>query len=405
MNRSIFKNPMLIIVCGCLISALTFGVRGTFGLFTAPLSDAHGWSREVYSFAMALQNLVWGAAMPFAGAIADKYGNARVLIVGAILFSLGTCAMAYADSPLIMHLAGGVLVGLGVAGASFAIVMSAFVRVVPEEKRSWAFGISTAAGSLGQFLFAPLGQAFITAYGWQDALVLLGLCVLFVIVLAFPLYGKSEHKEALPTDLDLGQTLKQAFSHKSYLLLSGGFFVCGFHVAFIATHLPPYLTDAGLDASYAAWVIAIIGLANVVGSYLSGVLGGVYSKRLLLSGLYFSRAIVLMLFVLMPPTPVVVFTFAIAMGFLWLSTVPLTNGLVLVMFGTRYMTTLFGFVLFSHQVGAFLGVWLGGVLYERTGSYEIVWWIAVALGLMAALINWPIKERPVEQQEAMVKPL
>jgi predicted MFS family arabinose efflux permease len=404
-RRSIFTSPMFIIVCGCLISAITFGVRGTFGLFTAPLSDAHGWSREVYSFAMALQNLVWGAAMPFAGAIADKYGNARVLIAGAVLFSLGTSAMAYADSPLIMHLTGGVLVGLGVAGASFAIVMSAFVRVVPEEKRSWAFGISTAAGSLGQFLFAPLGQAFITAYGWQNALVLLGLCVLLVIVLAFPLYGKSEHKTALPTDLDLGQTLKQAFSHKSYLLLSGGFFVCGFHVAFIATHLPPYLTDAGLDASYAAWAIAIIGLANVVGSYLSGVLGGVYSKRLLLSGLYFSRAIVLMLFVLMPPTPVVVFAFAIAMGFLWLSTVPLTNGLVLVMFGTRYMTTLFGFVLFSHQIGAFLGVWLGGVIYERTGSYEIVWWIAVALGLMAALLHWPIEERPAEQQEAMAKPL
>ena len=405
MRRSIFTSPMFIIVCGCLISAITFGVRGTFGLFTAPLSDAHGWSREVYSFAMALQNLVWGAAMPLAGAIADKYGNARVLIAGATLFSLGTSAMAYADSPLIMHLAGGVLVGLGVAGASFAIVMSAFVRVVPEEKRSWAFGISTAAGSLGQFLFAPLGQAFITAYGWQNALVLLGLCVLFVIVLALPLHGKSEHKTPLATDLDLGQTLKQAFFHKSYLLLSGGFFVCGFHVAFIATHLPPYLTDEGLDASYAAWAIAIIGLANVVGSYLSGVLGGIYSKRLLLSGLYFSRAIVLMIFVLLPPTPVVAFVFAIAMGFLWLSTVPLTNGLVLIMFGTRYMTTLFGFVLFSHQVGAFLGVWLGGVLYERTGSYEIVWWIAVALGLMAALIHWPIEERSAEEPEVMAKPL
>lgn len=397
MRWSSLKNPAFIIFCGCAISLITFGVRGTFGLFTSPLSDTLGWSRGVYSFAMALQNLVWGIAMPVAGAIADKYGNARVLVIGAVFMAVGTAVMAYAQTPMMMYLTGGLLVGLGVAGASFAIVMSAFVRVVPEEKRSWAFGLSTAAGSLGQFLFAPLGQAFITAYGWQNALVLLGVFVLLVVVLALPLYGKSKHPSGEDSELNLSQTLKQAFSHQSYRLLVAGFFVCGFHVAFIATHLPPYLTDQGLSASIAAWSIAIIGLANVVGSYISGVLGGHYPKRILLSLLYFSRAIILALFVLLPATPTVVFLFAIGMGLLWLSTVPLTNGLVVVMFGTRYMATLFGFVLLSHQIGAFLGVWLGGVLYDRTGSYEVVWWISVALGLMAAIIHLPIKEHLAKQ--------
>ena len=392
MALSSLRNPAFIIFCGCMISLITFGVRGTFGLFTAPMTEVLSWSRETYSLAMAIQNLVWGAAMPVTGAIADKYGNARVLVIGALIYTAGMAMMAFADTPLVLHATGGLLVGLGVAGASFSIVMSAFTRVVPHERQSWAFGMATAAGSLGQFLFAPLGQAFISAYGWQNAMVLLALCVLSVVLLAVPLYGKSTDKPMMAHELELGATLKHALAHKSYILLVTGFFVCGFHVAFIATHLPPYLTDQGLSASLAAWSIAIIGLANVVGSYVSGVLGGQFPKRILLSSLYFSRAIVLAIFVLSPATPATVFLFAVAMGLLWLSTVPLTNGLVGVMFGTRYMATLFGIVLFSHQVGAFLGVWLGGLLFDRTGSYDIVWWISVALGVMAALIHLPINE-------------
>lgn len=401
MARSSLRSPAFIIFCGCMISLITFGVRGTFGLFTAPMTEALGWSRETYSMAMAIQNLAWGAAMPIAGAIADKYGNARVMALGAVIYTAGMVMMAYADTPLLLNLTGGLLVGLGVAGASFSIVMSAFTRVVPAERQSWAFGMATAAGSMGQFLFAPLGQAFISAYGWQSAMVVLALCVLSVILLAVPLYGKSGDRPMADDELDFGGTLKLAFAHRSYLLLVTGFFVCGFHVAFIATHLPPYLTDQGLSASLAAWSIAIIGLANVAGSYISGVLGGRFPKRTLLSGLYLSRAVILAIFVLSPATPLVVFAFAIAMGLLWLSTVPLTNGLVVVMFGTRYMATLFGFVLFSHQIGAFFGVWLGGLIYDRTGSYDIVWWISVVLGLMAAVIHWPIREGRAELDGAV----
>lgn len=401
MARSSLRSPAFIIFCGCMISLITFGVRGTFGLFTAPMTEALGWSRETYSMAMAVQNLAWGAAMPIAGAIADKYGNAKVMALGAVIYTAGMVMMAYADTPLLLNLTGGLLVGLGVAGASFSIVMSAFTRVVPAERQSWAFGMATAAGSMGQFLFAPLGQAFISAYGWQSAMVVLALCVLSVILLAVPLYGKSGDRPMTDDELDFGGTLKLAFAHRSYLLLVTGFFVCGFHVAFIATHLPPYLTDQGLSASLAAWSIAIIGLANVAGSYISGVLGGRFPKRTLLSGLYLSRAMILAIFVLSPATPLVVFAFAIAMGLLWLSTVPLTNGLVVVMFGTRYMATLFGFVLFSHQIGAFFGVWLGGLIYDRTGSYDIVWWISVVLGLMAAVIHWPIREGRAELDGAV----
>lgn len=392
MALSRWRSPAFIIFCGCMISLITFGVRGTFGLFTAPMTEAMGWSRETYSMAMAIQNLTWGAAMPLAGMIADKYGNVRVLFTGGLVYAAGMVAMAYADTIAVLHLTGGLLVGLGVAGASFSIVMSAFTRFVPRERQSWAFGMATAAGSLGQFLFAPLGQAFISAYGWQNAMVILGLCVLSVLLLALPLYGKSSDTPKEAGDLELGETLRTAFAHNSYILLVTGFFVCGFHVAFIATHLPPYITDQGLSASLAAWSIALIGLANVVGSYVSGVLGGIYSKRMLLSALYFMRAIVLAIFVLSPASAETVIAFAVAMGLLWLSTVPLTNGLVVVMFGARYMATLFGIVLFSHQIGAFLGVWLGGLLYDRTGSYDIVWWISVALGVAAAAIHWPIRE-------------
>lgn len=390
-----WRTPAVVVGCGCLIAVLTFGIRSSFGLFTAPISDAHGWGRETFALAIALQNLIWGAGQPFAGALADRFGSARVLAVGGLLYALGVALMAVADTPLAMNLTAGVLIGLGLAGGSFTIVMAALVRRVPPERRSWAMGIATSAGSLGQFLLAPLGQAFILAYGWQTALLLLALGAATVPLLATAMKSSPDNPGAAgEVDLGLKQTLAQAFGHRSYLLLIAGFFVCGFHVAFITVHLPPYLTDLGIAPQLAAWSIAVIGLGNIVGSYVAGVLGGRHSKRWLLAAIYTLRSIVIALFVLLPATPWSVILFATAMGLLWLSTVPPTSGLVAVMFGTRYMATLFGFVFFSHQVGAFLGVWLGGLFYELYGSYDMVWWLGVALGLFAALVHLPIAERP-----------
>ena len=388
-----WRTPAVIVACGCLIAILTFGVRASFGLFTGPISSAHGWSREVFALAIAFQNLIWGAGQPFAGALADRFGSARVLGVGGLLYAAGVALMAYADTPLAMHLTAGLLIGLGLAGGSFTIVMAALARRVAPERRSWAMGVATAAGSLGQFLLAPLGQAFILAYGWQTALLIMAAGVAVVPALATAMV--SAPSGPLPAnELGFKETLAQAFGHRSYLLLTAGFFVCGFHVAFITVHLPPYLADIGAPPQLAAWSIALIGLANIVGSYGAGVIGGIWSKRWLLALIYFLRALVILAFISFPVTPLGVLLFAFAMGILWLSTVPPTSGLVALMFGTRYMATLFGIVFFSHQVGAFLGVWLGGVLFERYGSYDMVWWLSIALGLFAALVHLPIQERP-----------
>lgn len=391
-----WRTPAIVVACGCLIALLSFGVRASFGLFTGPISDTNGWGREVFALAIALQNLLWGAGQPFAGALADRFGSARVLAVGGILYAAGVALMAVADTPLMMHLSAGVLIGLGLAGASFTIVMAALARRVPPERRSWAMGIATAAGSLGQFLMAPLGQAFILAYGWQTALLIMALGMLTVPALASAMVSQPQ-APAAASELGFKDALAQAFGHRSYLLLIAGFFVCGFHVAFITVHLPPYLTDIGAPPQLAAWSIALIGLANIVGSYGAGVIGGIWSKRWLLSIIYFLRAVVILTFISLPVTPWGVLLFAFVMGILWLSTVPPTSGLVAVMFGTRYMATLFGFVFFSHQVGAFLGVWLGGVLFEAYGSYDMVWWMAIALGLFAALVHLPIEERAAPQ--------
>jgi MFS family permease len=394
-GRQGWRTPAVIVVCGCLIAVLTFGVRASFGLFTAPISATQGWGREVFALAIALQNLLWGAGQPFAGALADRYGSARVLAAGGLLYALGVALMAVASTPLQMTLTAGVLVGLGLAGGSFTIVMAALARRVPPERRSWAMGMATAAGSMGQFLLAPLGQAFILAYGWQTALLLLAGIVGVVPLLATAMASTPGGAAAVPEiDLGLKRTLALAFGHRSYRLLTAGFFVCGFHVAFITVHLPAYLTDHGVAPQLAAWSIAIIGLGNIVGSYAAGVIGGRYSKRWLLAMIYALRSVVIALFVLLPISPLTVVVFAVTIGLLWLSTVPPTSGLVAVMFGTRYMATLFGIVFFSHQVGSFLGIWLGGLFYEAYGSYDAVWWMAVALGLFAALIHLPIVERP-----------
>lgn len=394
-----WRSPAMIITAGCMIALLTFGVRAGFGLFLEPMSTDLGWSREAFAFAIALQNLLWGAGQPAAGALADRYGSGKVLAIGGLSYALGLMLMSVGGSPALFTLSAGVLVGLGLSGASFTIVLAAIGRSVPPEKRSWALGLGTAAGSLGQFLVAPLGQAFISAYGWSAALLILSAMVALVLPLATVLSGKPPEAPDGP-DETIGEAIRRAFGHSSYVLLVIGFFVCGFHVAFIQTHLPAYLQDLGLAASLGAWSIAAIGLFNVIGSYGAGVLGGTHSKKNMLAGIYAVRALVIALFVLVPATPASVLLFSAAIGVLWLSTVPLTSGLVAMMFGPRYMATLFGFVFFSHQIGAFLGVWLGGALYDRVGSYDVVWWLSVALGIVAAIVHWPIKETPAALRTA-----
>ena len=347
MRLSTRRSTAVVIVAGCAIAMITLGLRTSFGLFTEPLSAVRGWDRETFAFAIGLQNLFWGIGQPFAGAVADRFGAGRVLAVGGALYALGTALMALSTSAGTLALTGGVLLGLGLAGGSFTIVLAAFARLVPEERRSWSMGLATAAGSLGQFLFAPLGQAFIDGYGPVTALLLLSGCVALVPLLALALTGRGEEAGEEDADVSAGTAIRAALAHPSYVLLTAGFFVCGFHVAFIATHLPPYLTDLGFSGGLAAWSLALIGLFNVIGAYSAGVLGGHHSKRLLLSGIYFGRAVVFALFLLLPTTPFVVLAFAATMGLLWLSTVPLTSGLVAVMFGTRHVGMLFGVVFFA----------------------------------------------------------
>jgi MFS family permease len=395
--RHWYYNPILIIVCGCLVAMISFGARASMGLFTHPISDFYQWQREIFGFAMALQNLLWGIAQPIAGGFADRFGTTKVLIAGALIYAAGLALMAYSGTPAAMYLTGGLMVGVGIAVASFSIVMAAFGRLVPPEKRSWAFGIATAAGSLGQFVFAPLGQAFIAAYGWQTAIMLIGLIVLLIIPLSLPLSAPASAANlasaAAERNISFRDALRQAFGHSSYVLLVAGFFVCGFQIAFVTIHLPPYLIEHGISEWLAAWSIAIVGIFNVIGSYSAGVLGGKFPKRVTLALIYLLRSVVVTLFVLLPITPLSTVLFTASLGLLWLSTVPLTMGLVTVMFGTRYMATLYGFVFLSHQIGSFFGVWLGGLFHDIYGTYDPVWWMGVALGLFAAAVHWPIREQ------------
>ena len=389
-----WRTPTVVIVAGCLIGVVSFGLRSSFGLFTEPLSAVRGFDRETFAFAIAIQNLVWGLGQPVAGAIADRYGSGRVLACGGLLYVLGTVLMAESTTGAQFALTGGVLIGLGLAGGSFMIVLAAFARLVPEARRSWAMGLATAAGSLGQFVFAPLGQAFIAGYGAVTALVLLAGFVALVPLLAIALSGQGEVGASEP-EVSTREAIRGAMSHPSYLLLTAGFFVCGFHIAFVTTHLPPYLTDLGMSHGLAALALGMIGLFNVLGAYMSGVLGGTHSRRLLLSGIYASRAAAFALFVVLPASPVTVLLFAALIGLLWLSTVAPTSGLIALMFGTRHLGVLFGIVFLSHQVGAFFGVWLGRMVYDATGAYELMWWLSIALGLAAAVVHLPIQERRV----------
>ncbi len=391
--------PMVVLVAGCLVAIVNFGVRSTFGQFTLPISEAHGWPRETYSLAIAIQNLLWGIATPIAGMLADRYGSARVLIVGAVIYALGIVGMTYSDLPVLFHFTAGILVGVGVALSSFSIVMAALGRIVPPEKRSWAFGLATASGSLGQFIFSPLVGAMIAAYGWQSALLALAASSLLIIPFALPLMVQNTSSSKAvkgETELSMTEAISKAFGHGSYLLLVAGFFVCGFQLAFVTVHLPPYLAEHGLSKEFAGIAMSLIGLFNVVGSYSAGIIGGRGRKRFPLSAIYILRSIAIVAFIILPITHTSTLIFTAVLGFLWLSTIPFTMGLVIVMFGTRYMATLYGFVFLSHQVGSFLGVWLGGKLYDVYGSYDMVWWMCIGLGVFAALVNLPIKEKPAE---------
>jgi MFS family permease len=386
-------TPALIVTAGAIISLIGYGIRGDFGLFQEPMLSTRGWSRETFALALAIQNLMWGLGQPFAGAIADRYGSGRVLAGGAVLYAAGIALGAVVEGPIALHMTLGVMTGLGLSGASMFIVLGAFGRLLPPERRAWAAGIATAAGSLGQFLFAPIGQGFIAAWGWPVALILLGIAALPMIPIAFALKSRNE-PAATQQQQSLGAALREASVHKSYWLLIAGFFVCGFHLAFIQVHMPAYIAGFGLSASVGAWAIAFVGLFNTIGAYAAGVLAGRGSKKNLLSAIYLGRAIVIALFVLTPVSVPSVLAFSAAMGLLWLSTVPPTSGLVALMFGPRYMSMLFGVVFFSHQIGAFLGVWLGGWAYDAYGSYTLVWWISVGLGVFSAAVHWPIAERP-----------
>lgn len=393
-----WRTPIVILLCGCMIGAVGYGPRAALGLFLTPMSSTYGWSREVFAVALAIQIIVWGTSQPFVGAIADRFGIIRVLAIGAVLYCAGLTLMAYSTTPGMLDLSAGLLMGMGVAGTSFTLVIAAFGKLMPPEWRSIAFGAGTAAGSFGQFLFSPLAVGFIAWFGWQHALVGFAAISLLVIPLAFAVRTRPMDMSVTPgaaMQQSLLQALTEAFGHRSYILLVLGFFTCGFQLLFINVHLPAYLIDRGLSVDSGAWTLGVIGLFNIIGSLTAGWLGDKMPKRYLLSIIYLLRSVAVAVFISFPVTNVSAMIFGAAIGLLWLSTVPPTSGLVAVMFGTRWMATLFGFAFFSHQVGGFLGVWLGGVLFERTGSYDVIWWISVALGVASAIINLPIVERPI----------
>jgi MFS family permease len=383
-----------VLASACLLLMLSFGYRSGFGLFLQPMSEAHGWGRDVFSLALATQNLFWGIVTVFAGGVADKYGNLRVLLFGVFCYAAGMLTMAYSTSEWEIVSTAGLLVGSGIAGTSFGIVLPAIARAVPEDRRTWALGLGTAAGSFGQFLIVPVMQELIDLSGWFQALQVLSVSALVMALLAIPLapYGGPQKIDPKGVDLPLRQILVRALGVRSYLLLVFGFFVCGFHVAFITVHMPGYIVDLGFDPKVGAWSISLIGLFNVFGAYYSGVLSGKRQMRQILTYIYLGRVVAISLFLLLPITLPSILIFSACMGILWLATVPPTTGLVARFFGTRYMTFLYGFVFFSHQMGSFSGVWLGGYLYETSGNYQGIWIAGIILGLLAAALHWPIRE-------------
>ncbi len=395
-----WRTPAVVIICGCLLAMITFGPRASLGLFLTPLSSANGWSREVFALALAIQNLLWGVGQPIAGGLADRFGTLRVFWLGAVLYGLGLALMAYSTTPIALQMTAGVLIGFGLAGCSFNLVLSAFAKLVPDHLRSLSLGAGTAAGSFGQFLFSPLAAGLNQTVGWQMTLVIFGMLMIAVVPLAVAIATRptqSAATQGVEEQQSVRHALTEAFGHTSYVLLVLGFFTCGFQLAFITVHLPAYLVDRGLSVEVGAWTIALIGLFNVIGSLSVGWLGNRMPKRYILSAIYFGRAISTVAFILLPTSPVLTFIFGAVTGLLWLSTVAPTSGLVVLMFGKRWLAMLFGFCFFSHQVGGFLGVLLGGIAFEKTGSYDVIWWLSVFFGVASAIINLPIVEKPVQR--------
>ncbi len=390
-------DPGTIIICGCSIALLSFGPRSALGFFLTPMSQEYHWGRDVFSVALAVQNLLWGVTQPFAGAVADRFGAVRVVSVGAALYALGLVLMAYSQSPAMLDLSAGTLIGFGLAGCSFNIVLGAFGKLLPERWRTLAFGAGTAAGSFGQMLFSPLAVALKDAFGWQGALFVFAVMCLAMAPLSFALAtprNAAASADAAPSQT-LRQALTEALSHRSYLFLVLGFFTCGFQLAFITVHLPAYLADNGISAAVGGMTLGVIGLFNIMGSLTAGFLSARLPKRYILSVIYLIRALAVLVFIAVPVTPATALTFGAVMGLMWLSTVPPTNGLVAVMFGTRWLSMLAGFAFLSHQVGGFLGVLIGGYAYEHTGSYLAVWWLSILFGVLSAVVNLPIVEKPV----------
>jgi MFS family permease len=430
-----WRTPAVVLICGCLISMVGFGPRSTLGFFLTPMSHDQGWGREVFALSVAIQTLLYGAAQPFSGAIADRFGTVRVIIAGTLLYAAGIFMMAHAATPETLFLSSGVLIGFGLSGCSFNLVLSSFGKLLPESWRSLAFGAGTASGSFGQFLFSPLAVGLIDTLGWRTTLEVFAGLLLLMVPLAFAIatprsdapaqtsvrsLGEDDSQTSIPslrkddppqtsvrsprtaeaapsaTQIqNYKQALAEALGHRSYILLVLGFFTCGFQLGFVTLHLPSYLIDRGLSAEVGGWTLGVIGLFNIVGAMTSGWLGGRMPKRYILAVIYFARALAVVFLITLPASPAVALIYGAATGLLWLSSVPPTAGLVAVMFGTRWMAMLFGIAFFSHQVGGFLGVYLGGLLYEHTGSYDIVWWLGVLFGVLSAVINLPIVEKPV----------
>ncbi len=383
-----------ILLGASLILALSLGIRHGFGLFLAPMSSDFGWGREVFAFAIALQNLIWGLAQPFTGAVADRFGARRVIVLGGLLYAAGLALMALSDTPWSLSLSAGVLIGIGLSGTSFSVLLGVVGRALPPEQRSLGMGIAAAAGSFGQFIMLPGSLGLISLLGWSAALLALGLLVALIAPLALLVRDRPQPVSS-GSEQSLGQALREAAGHSGFWLLALGFFVCGFQVVFIGVHLPSYLVDQGLPAGVGTTVLALVGLFNVFGTYAAGWLGGRLSKPRLLTALYLARTVVIVLFISLPLSSWSAYAFGIAMGLLWLSTVPLTNGTVATLFGVRNLSMLGGIVFLFHQIGSCLGGWLGGYLYDHTGSYDLVWQLSILFGLMAAALNWPVREQPV----------
>jgi predicted MFS family arabinose efflux permease len=385
------------VLSACLLLAINFGLRSSFGFFVIPISENFGYGREIFAFSLALQNLCWGLFQPLAGAIADKYGTSRTIIVGTILYAIGMYITAKASGAFDLHVGAGILVGMGIAATGMGIVLPAIARMVEPSKRALALGMGTAAASAGQFVLIPVAQGFLEAYGWQSALLLMAIGVLSMLFFAPVFAGDRASHTSIDNEpaQSLKEALREASSHVHYWLLIAGFFVCGFQLGFMTVHMPPYLADKGFDASVATASLMLIGAFNIIGSLAAGKLSGIYSKKWLLSYIYGGRAIAISLFLIFPITTVTVYAFSIVTGFLWLATVPPTSGLVAQMFGLRYMGTLYGIVFLNHQLGSFLGVWLGGRIFDQTGSYDVIWWSAAIIAAITALIHILINEQPV----------